>query len=305
MDLIPLEEDVLSNELADNFVHYMLQDDDSYKIYAQTSITRLETVFGQIKYKFAKGDDASQILARLNQSALPIDSAQAGSESEIDALFLIDRNVDLVTPFCVSQTYEGLLDEFFRIRSCAIEVETAVIKPDAQKEATQERSKILTLTNDDKIFKDVRDKHFNTLEGTFSQKVQQIQSIVKEKDAPQSIDELEAYIAKIKNMDISKGKDILTHHINLAFFINNQMKNIDYSHAYGLEQKIILGEELKQIITTLENKMIKQYSKDKILRLLCLLSITQSGLKQDVFDSLRKFYIMNYGFEEIITLMNL
>ena len=46
MDLVPLEEDVLSNELAGNFAHYMLQDDDSYKIYVQTSINRLETVFG-------------------------------------------------------------------------------------------------------------------------------------------------------------------------------------------------------------------------------------------------------------------
>jgi hypothetical protein len=31
---------------------------------------------------------------------------------------------------------------------------------------------------------------------------------------------------------------------------------------------------LKQIISTLENKMIKQYNRDKILRLLCLLSVT-------------------------------
>jgi hypothetical protein len=59
MDLIPLEEDVLSLELADNFSHYMLQDDDSYKIYVQTSINRLESVFGNTKYKFAKGDDST------------------------------------------------------------------------------------------------------------------------------------------------------------------------------------------------------------------------------------------------------
>ena len=78
----------------------------------------------------------------------------------------------------------------------------------------------MTLTNEDSIFKDVRDKHFNTLEKTFSKKVQDIQSIVREKDKPQSIDELEAYITKLKNMDIAKGKDILTHHINLAYYIN-------------------------------------------------------------------------------------
>lgn len=33
MDLIPLEEDLLSLELPDNFAHYMLNDDDSYKIH--------------------------------------------------------------------------------------------------------------------------------------------------------------------------------------------------------------------------------------------------------------------------------
>lgn len=75
-------------------------------------------------------------------------------------------------------------------------------------------------------------------------------------------------------MNIAKGKDMLTHHINLAFYINGQMKNLDYSHCYGLEQKIILGEDLKSIICTLENKMTKQYSRNKILRLLCLLSVT-------------------------------
>lgn len=51
----------------------MLGDDDSYKVYVQTSINRLESVFGPIKYKYAKGDDACQILNRLKDSAPPID----------------------------------------------------------------------------------------------------------------------------------------------------------------------------------------------------------------------------------------
>lgn len=67
----------------------------------------------------------------------------------------------------------------------------------------------------------------------------------------------------------------------------------------------MLGEDLKGIQTTLENKMIKQYNRDKILRLLCLLSVTQSGLKSDMLDSLRRFFICNYGYSELITLMSL
>ena len=46
MDLIPLEDDLLSLEMNDNFAHYLLEDDDSYKIYVQSSIGRIESVFG-------------------------------------------------------------------------------------------------------------------------------------------------------------------------------------------------------------------------------------------------------------------
>lgn len=33
MDLIPLDDDLLSLEQPNNFLHHMLQDDDSYKVY--------------------------------------------------------------------------------------------------------------------------------------------------------------------------------------------------------------------------------------------------------------------------------
>lgn len=162
---------------------------------------------------------------------------------------MIDRDIDLVSPFCINQTYEGLLDEFFRIKTCSVTVDTTIIKPDAgttkDTKAPVDPVKTLTLTNDDEIFKEVRDKHFNTLEAVFSKKCREIQNIVKEKDAPQSIDELEKYITKLKSMNIAKGKDVLTHHINLAYHINQKMKDLDYIHCYSLEQKIILGEDLK------------------------------------------------------------
>jgi hypothetical protein len=134
MDLIPLEDDMLSLELNNNFAHYILQDDDSYKVYIKDSIARIESVFGQIKYKFAKGFDSCQILRRIKESAVPIQDGGQGQDSEIDALIMIDREIDLVTPFCVNQTYEGQVDEFFRIKTCSITVDTTIIKPDANKD---------------------------------------------------------------------------------------------------------------------------------------------------------------------------
>jgi len=34
---------------------------------------------------------------------------------EIDTIILLDREVDLLTPFCTQLTYEGLIDEVFGI----------------------------------------------------------------------------------------------------------------------------------------------------------------------------------------------
>jgi hypothetical protein len=100
---------------------------------------------------------------------------------------MIDREIDLVSPFCVNQTYEGQLDEFFGIKTCSITIDTTIIKPDAGKDPKAPPlppTQTLILTNDDDIFKDVRDRHLSTLKQIFSQKVKDIQSVVKDKDAP-------------------------------------------------------------------------------------------------------------------------
>ena len=65
LDLLMLEDDLMSLELPDDFRHFHLCDDDTYQVYVQNSINRLETIYGKIKYKYAKGNIASLIYERL------------------------------------------------------------------------------------------------------------------------------------------------------------------------------------------------------------------------------------------------
>lgn len=51
--------------------------------------------------------------------------------------------------------------------------------------------------------------------------------------------------------------------------------------------------------------MVKGVKIETIYRLLCLLSITQNGLKQEFYDHLRRCVVMCYGYQEIATLVNL
>mmetsp|Transcript_17143 Transcript_17143/g.15122 ORF Transcript_17143/g.15122 Transcript_17143/m.15122 type:complete len:94 (-) Transcript_17143:509-790(-) len=92
-------------------------------------------------------------------------------------------------------------------------------------------------------------------------------------------------------MKIVKVKDKLTFHINLAHHINSQINNFDYNDCLSLEQRMIYGENSKEMIESLELLMAKGADKDNILRLLVLSSITQSGLKEKVYQELLKQYI--------------
>ena len=51
--------------------------------------------------------------------------------------------------------------------------------------------------------------------------------------------------------------------------------------------------------------MTRKYNMYSVLRLMTLLSTTNSGLKQAEFDQLRRAFIMCYGYKEISTILNL
>jgi hypothetical protein len=78
---------------------------------------------------------------------------------------MFDRDVDLISPFCVNQNYEGLLDEFFGIKTCSLSLDSTIVYPDeaVRKELKhKDTDKIdFTLTSEDSIFNEIRNKHFN------------------------------------------------------------------------------------------------------------------------------------------------
>jgi len=47
-------------------------------------------------------------------------------------MIMFDRDVDVVSPFCTSQNYEGLIDEFFGIKTCSLSVSNMVVYPEAK-----------------------------------------------------------------------------------------------------------------------------------------------------------------------------
>lgn len=76
---------------------------------------------------------------------------------------MLDRSVDLVSPFCVQQTYEGSIDEAYGIETSSIEVDRLVLNPQWKPEPGQPTRVNLTLTSDDFIFREVRSMSLHSI----------------------------------------------------------------------------------------------------------------------------------------------
>lgn len=120
-----------------------------------------------------------------------------------------------------------------------------------------------------------------------------------------SIKEMTNYMADIKKMNVAQAKQLIDSHVNVAMEIKERQKSIDYMQCFRMEHTIIQGCNVKEILTSLEAKMTRKYNMYTVLRLMTLLSTTNSGLKQAEFDQLRRAFIMCYGYQEISTILNL
>ncbi len=66
---------------------------------------------------------------------------------------MLDRTVDLISPFCVQQTYEGQIDETFGIKTTLVDIDSAILSTNYKPEPGKPTSEIKKLTNEDMIFK--------------------------------------------------------------------------------------------------------------------------------------------------------
>lgn len=314
LDLLLLEDDLQSLELPDDFRHFMLDDDDTYQVYVQNSIARLETVYGKIKYKYAKGNIASTIVERLQNATQGVKVPEAAlsqqNQAEIDAVVFLDRTVDLISPFCVQQNYEGLMDENFGIATANTKIMNGILNPSKEaleaSELPSDAMVQLPLTNEDFIFKEVRNLKINSLGAVTNRKLDEINNLQSRNNKNMSIQEMAQYMEQIKKLDMKRSKQLIEYHVNIAVEIRKRQSSIDFNQCFQLENEIVNGNlPVKEIVATLEAKMAKGYDKNAVLRLMSLLSTAQSGLKQAEFDHLRRTFIMCYGYQELATMLNL
>lgn len=93
--------------------------------------------------------------------------------------------------------------------------------------------------------------------------------------------------------------------MNLADCLSKLIGSIRFKQYLSLEQRIMMGEPAREIAEILELKFARGQDKEKLFRLMCLLSLTQNGIKPKILDGLKREIIQAFGIIESMRLLNL
>jgi len=314
-DLIPLDYDLLSLEIS-NASRLLYCDLDTYVlVLVAESIHRLQLVFGRVNSFFSKGYSAKTISEIIkvseSESKLRIDDNPNG---DIDCLIVFDRNLDFVTPMLTQFTYSGAMDEIWSIKQNSVitlEKKFFPVSNVPRADASKDQEFISHKLQNDKIFKEIRDYHVQAVPLILDEKLAEIKSIHDEIAAVPGGSKQDSLKDMTKNVQrerkiLEKDFDKIATHVEVRKFMDEQRTKPSHYKLVKTEQAIVDNDVKPQDTLDYVQTLIgKQANINQVLKLLCLQSQTENGLKTSALDAVKRDIVLTYGFEHAITLYNL
>eukprot|EP00192_Tetraselmis_astigmatica_P009005 CAMPEP_0117660092 /NCGR_PEP_ID=MMETSP0804-20121206/6782_1 /TAXON_ID=1074897 /ORGANISM="Tetraselmis astigmatica, Strain CCMP880" /LENGTH=621 /DNA_ID=CAMNT_0005466795 /DNA_START=43 /DNA_END=1908 /DNA_ORIENTATION=+ len=295
LDLVPFESDVLSLELGSAFRECTLDSDPSSLFYVARALIKLEATIGAVPRVLGKGTAAksvSDLMQRLRREIGMLGSADAAAPSspQVDAMILLDRQVDLVTPMCTQLTYEGLIDEVLGIHNGAVELEGG--NPAAV--AGVKRSKV-PLNNSDNLFKAMRDINFAAVGRVLRDRALSLQADYQDlQPDTKTVGEMKDFVKKLNSLPE------LNRHTQIADLLGQSTRKPGFTAKLKVEQSLLDGYSVDAIAEQLEDMMFQMEDPLSVLRLMCVASQILGGLPTKRFDALRREFLLSYGHENML-----
>ena len=299
MDVFSLDYDLLSLEDYSSFYDlYISKNLNCISVLARVLI-KYESIFGKIKYKYYKGflaEKLNKALIREEQISTSIDK---NNDPGTFACFIFDRSVDFITPFCTPFVYEGIIDDFFGINFNTIKIAPKILEKDAKTDSIK-----LDLSKNDKFYTKIKDFNFNKIKAFFPERLKEYNKTLEEsKNKQMDLVKLQENLQKI--MLIKQERPSLINQINIADYIVKKQKVPREKLYLTYEQQILSGDTPSSFYEFFEDELAKKVDEYKILRMICLESLVHGGIKNKLFEQIKKDIINIYGFQEIFLLQNL
>ena len=295
IDIYPLDYDLMSLELNDCLKDLYIDKDYNCLGTLCKSILKFETVFGKIDNKYYKGDNAFKLHNLVKKEE---ENYFFENDTNFICSIFFDRNIDFITPLCTVNTYEGLLNEYFGINFNSMKIETKLLLKKDKKEFTK-----IDLSNRNKLYSMIKDYNIIRLKLFLHRRIRYYNNLIKESKEETESSKLLDNLKKIQQ--ISKDKNALEDNILISNILSEKMNQPIYNLYLRNEQFILSLIPSEKLNDFYENEMAKKnYEPYNLLKLFCLESLTQNGIKKN-YENFKKEFLTINGFENIILWNNL
>ena len=304
MDIFPLDYDLISLENESAFYDLFISENLNIISVLVRAIIKYENIYGKIKYKYYLGNLAKKLYNLLIKEEEVSPTIDKANDPGTFSCFIFDRSVDMITPLCSNFIYEGLLDEYFGINLNSIKIPIELIGKKVSENKKKDEIK-LDLSKKDKLYTQIKDYNFDKIKKFFVKRLNEHNKMLEQAKDKNNIDlkQIEESLLKIKL--VSEERTSLKNHLNLADFISNNKKLPKEQLFLFYEQNLLLGETPSTFFESIEDEIAKKGDLYNIIRMISLYSLINGGIKNKLYDQIKKDLINIYGFQEIFFLNNL
>ena len=310
LDLIPLEPDLITMDMPDFVRETMLQSDVSSLAFVARSLIKIQAFYGDFKAVRGKGrlsEKVNQILKRMRLESSKVQSASTQHPSQVDCLYIFDRDLDPLTPVLHHLTYEGLVNEIFGLPNQYFG-DDKDIEQDAQADIFVDGAKGHVFTAEaDIVYRELRGSTKAQL-GTDMQSL--LYSIETKRDERKSLKELrDIRIFMEKVPMIKEAERLIGVHIAIAKELKKVYDSPDHQALYENQRRLLgINEENVMLDSAstryLDNCIFQNHPLPKVLRVLCATALTE-GLTKKNYDELRQKFTTAYGLRALSMIENL
>uniref|UniRef100_A0A3Q3ATI2 VPS33B late endosome and lysosome associated n=1 Tax=Kryptolebias marmoratus TaxID=37003 RepID=A0A3Q3ATI2_KRYMA len=291
--LLPLDDDIISLELPEFFRDNFLAGDQRWVRTAGSALHLLHSLYGPFSKIYGIGRCSKMTYESWRKQVE--EGEQRPRQAEIGSVFLIDRDVDFVTPLCSQVVYEGLVDDIFKIKCGCVE-----FGPDV---TSSDKSIKVMLNSQDKVFSEIRNEHFSNVFGFLSQKARNLQTAYDKRQG-MDIQQIKVFVSE-ELKGLKQEHRLLSLHIGASESIMKKKTKQDFQELLKTEHCLLEGFEIRESISFIEEHINRQVSTIESLKLLCLLSVTENGLLPKDYRSLKAQFLQSYGVDHLLTFSNL
>ena len=263
-----------------------------------------------------KGDNAHRLMELLLRMRSE-DGADESSTSQfglmpsasVESLIIIDREIDFVTVLLTQLTYEGLIDEMFRIQHNQADIDSSIIgpAPGVQRSGSgqtappqQGLKRKIQLDSSDKLFEQLRDANGAIVDGLLHKVALRLQGDMESRHTAKTTSELRDFVNKLPGYQTEQQS--LKTHISLTEEIMKNTQGEIFRRTLEVQQNLYDGSDPSYQHDTLEELISRDTPLTTILRLLCLESCISGGLRPKDLDYFKRQILHAYGYQHLLTL---